>query len=55
MLTAPLIIAFIIIYTLYAAAQNRRLTRISQQLSILLEMKEYEIDQEDNKNYPPEM
>lgn len=56
MLTWAFIIIGIVIYTLYAAAQNRRLTRINRQLAILLEMKQYEIEKaESSENYdaPP--
>lgn len=55
MLTAPFFIIFIAVYSLYASAQNRRLTRIAQQLDILLQMKDYELNQGNDQEFPPEM
>jgi hypothetical protein len=46
----------IAVYVIYAAAQNRRLSRISHQLNILLDMKQYEIEKaEGTENFdePP--
>ena len=52
MLSTPFVIIFIAIYTIYAAAQNRRLSKINRQLAILLQMKQYEIDNDNNNHYP---